>query len=239
MTSPVDPDRPDDPNGPSIDDALGLSRAVVEVAPYRPEWAELFAREAARLRAAMGDRLIAVEHVGSTSVPGLAAKPILDLAASVADLDQARGWIGDLRALGYEHREDPEIPERLYFVRGPAERRTHHLSLARADSAFWRGHLRFRDLLRADPALAADYARLKRRLAREHAGDRPAYSAAKHDFIEAALAGSDDLCPGERAVGRRIRRDIDRARRPGSIADRPDRANPKSSIPRSLDVPCP
>ncbi|HEX9939297.1 MAG TPA: GrpB family protein, partial [Longimicrobium sp.] len=77
----------EDDLSPNIDPAvLGLDRTVVRVVPYQPAWAALFAREAARLRAVLGERVLAIEHVGSTSVPGLAAKPILDLAASVPSL---------------------------------------------------------------------------------------------------------------------------------------------------------
>ncbi|HEX8907484.1 MAG TPA: GrpB family protein, partial [Longimicrobiaceae bacterium] len=165
----ADPDHP----------PLGLDRTVVRVVPHRAEWAELFAREAARLRAGLGGRVLAIEHVGSTSVPGLDAKPILDLAASVASLADARALIPALAELGYEHKDDPETPDRLYFVRGAPELRTHHLSLAEPGSRFWREHLLFRDLLRADPVLVREYANLKRELMRDHAGDRPAYQAGK------------------------------------------------------------
>lgn len=167
--------------------ALGLDRTVVRVVPHDPAWARLFAEEAARLRAALGDAVIAIEHVGSTSVPGLAAKPILDVAASVPSLADAAALVPALRRLGYEHKPDPETPERMYFVKGPPERRTHHLSLAEPGSGFWRDHLRFPDLLRADPKLAADYERLKLQLAERHRGDRPAYTAGKQAFVESAL----------------------------------------------------
>jgi len=167
--------------------ALGLDRGTVRVVPHRPAWAALFAEEAARLRAALGDRVLAIEHVGSTSVPGLAAKPILDLAASVPDLADAEALLPALAALGYQHKPDPDLPERLYLVKGPAERRTHHLSLAEPASRFWREHLRFRDLLRADATLAAEYARLKLALAERHPHDRPAYQAGKQAFIDDAL----------------------------------------------------
>jgi GrpB-like predicted nucleotidyltransferase (UPF0157 family) len=167
---------------------LGLDRTRVVVVPYDPAWPALFAEEAARLRAALGGRILSVEHVGSTSVPGLDAKPILDLMAGVESLVAAEALLPALRALGYEHKADPDIPERLYLVRGPAERRTHHLSLAEPASGFWRRQLRFRDRLRADPALAAEYARLKHALAERHPTDRLAYAAGKDPFIEAVLA---------------------------------------------------
>lgn len=164
---------------------LGLDRTRVIVVPYDPAWPTLFAEEAARLRAALDDGILAIEHVGSTSVPGLAAKPILDLMIGVESLAAAEALLPELRELEYEHKPDPEIPERLYLVRGPAERRTHHLSLAEPASAFWRQQLRFRDRLRADPALAAAYARLKRSLAERHPADRLAYAAGKQPFIDA------------------------------------------------------
>jgi len=170
--------------------ALGLDRGTVRVVPYQAAWAALFAEEAARLRAALGDQLLAIEHVGSTSVPGLAAKPILDLAASVPSLREAEALFPALSALGYQYKPDPEIPERLYLVKGSPQRRTHHLSLAEPASRFWREHLRFRDLLRADAALAAAYARLKIDLAERHPHDRPAYQAGKQAFIDAALGRS-------------------------------------------------
>lgn len=135
--------------------------------------------------------MLAIEHVGSTSVPGLAAKPILDLAAGVPNLADAEALFPALQTLGYAHKADPEIPERLYLVKGPPERRTHHLSLAEPTSRFWRGHLRFRDLLRADAALATAYARLKLALARRHPDDRPAYQDGKQAFIDAALGRAD------------------------------------------------
>jgi GrpB-like predicted nucleotidyltransferase (UPF0157 family) len=174
-----------------MDDAvLGLDRTVVRVVPYRPAWAEVFAQEAARLRAVLGDRVLAIEHVGSTSVPGLAAKPILDLAASVPSLADAIGLLPALQRLGYQHKPDPEIPERIYLVKGPPERRTHHLSLAEPGSRVWREHLLFRDALRASPALAAEYARLKLDLAQRYPTDRRAYLAGKNAFIDAVVAGA-------------------------------------------------
>ena len=167
---------------------LGLDRTRVVVVPYDPAWPALFAEEAARLRAGLGGRILSVEHVGSTSVPGMDAKPILDLMAGVESLAAAEALLPALRELGYEHKPDPGIPERIYLVRGPAERRTHHLSLAEPASAFWRQQLRFRDRLRADPALAAEYARLKHALAARHPADRLAYGAGKQPFIDAAIA---------------------------------------------------
>lgn len=196
MTRPDDDARPERVAMGDVDegdaDALGLSRAEVRVAPHHPAWARLFADEAARLRTALGNAVIDVEHIGSTSVPGLAAKPILDLAASIPSLADAPALVPALRRLGYEHKPDPEIPERMYFVKGPPERRTHHLSLAEPGSRFWRTHLGFRDRLRADPELAAAYARLKHELAARHPGDRLAYTSGKESFIRSVLRRAEE-----------------------------------------------
>ena len=184
--SPSGPPRDADPG------ALGLDRATVRVVPHHLAWAALFAEEAARLRSALGRAVTGMEHIGSTSVPGLAAKPILDFSASVLSLAGAVHLIPALERLGYQHKADPEIPERLYFVKGPPERRTHHLSLAEPGSGFWREHQRFRDLLRADPALAAGYERLKHDLAARHPGDRLAYTTGKKSFIDTAVRQPDE-----------------------------------------------
>jgi len=173
---------------------LGLDRTRVVVAPYDSAWPRLFDEEAARFRAALGDRILSIEHVGSTSIPGMDAKPILDLMVGVERLGEAERLLPALREMGYEHKADPDNPERIYLVRGPAECRTHHLSLAETTSAFWRRHLRFRDLLRADSALADEYAHLKHALAEHHRGDRPAYQDGKQSFIDGVLAR--DAAPG-------------------------------------------
>ena len=110
---------------------IGLEDGTVRLEPYDPAWESAFRTEAGRLRAALGDGILQVEHVGSTAVPGLPAKPILDLMAEVTDLDAAHRLRPAVVALGYEYRERDEIPDRLYFVLRPREGwHSHHLSLA-------------------------------------------------------------------------------------------------------------
>ena len=172
------------------DASLGLPRGTVRVVPADPRWPELFRAEADRLAAAVacaGLAPLALEHVGSTSVPGLTAKPILDLMAGLpADADW-RPYLEVCVAAGYEPRGPQGVPGRELLVLGPERARTHHLDLVEAGGTLWRERLLFRDWLRANPPLAAAYATLKRDLAARHAVDRGAYTAGKAAFIAAGV----------------------------------------------------
>lgn len=132
-----------------------------------------------------------IEHVGSTAVPGLPAKPIIDLQAAVADLACTAQVAARLTGHGWQ-LVDPDLdrrPWRGFLVKVTAGRRSAHLHLMTADSPRWGEQLAFRDALRADRALRQAYAGLKRELAARHAEDREAYSDAKGDFLRAVLAG--------------------------------------------------
>ena len=125
--------------------------------------------------------------MGSTSVPGLEAKPIIDILVGVRDLQTARACFEPLAGLGYLYA--PYLPEEMHWLCKPdPAQRTHHLHLVPFGSPRYRDELAFHDRLRADPQLAADYAALKRGLARRHPDDREAYTAAKSEFIATALS---------------------------------------------------
>jgi GrpB-like predicted nucleotidyltransferase (UPF0157 family) len=130
-----------------------------------------------------------VEHIGSTSVPGLAAKPIIDVMVAIRSLADAPACVAPLAAIGYEYVPEHEavMPERRYFRRGRGGAGTHHLHMVERSSAFWEEHLLFRDYLRAHSEAAAEYERLKRELAAAHGSDRGAYTAAKTDFIKSSV----------------------------------------------------
>jgi len=166
--------------------ALGLARLTVRLVAYDPRWPALYLRERARLQQHLGP--LPLEHVGSTSVPGLDAKPILDLMAGV-ESDAARTqMIEPLRRAGYTHGDSDVIAGRLYFRRDDeAGLRTHQLSVCAFGGRFWTEHLAFRDALRADAALAIRYLQLKRELAQRFPSDRIAYSEAKSGFVTAVL----------------------------------------------------
>ena len=160
----------------------------VRVRPYSPDWSARFEQEAAVLRVHLAPWLAGgVEHVGSTAVPGLAAKPILDMVAPVRNLDEARAAAPELAALGYRHA-DHRPQEALWFYKQPGDdhqTRTHQLHLTRHNSHLWRERLAFRDALRADPALLRDYQALKQDLSRTL--DLAAYTEGKRGFVAAVL----------------------------------------------------
>ena len=168
-------------------EALGLESGIVRLIPYDPRWPRLFEEAARDLRHALGERVLAIHHVGSTAVPGLAAKPVLDILAFVRHLEPSLELVPVLATLGYEHRPGDGIPDRHFFRRLRGTARTHHLSLAEPSS--WHGwsSLAFRDALRADPVEAAAYAALKADLARRHPIDRQTYVEGKSAFVARVL----------------------------------------------------
>ncbi len=134
---------------PNRTDMIGLKSGTVELAPHAEEWHQLFAQEEARLRDAVGEHVTAIEHVGSTSICGISAKPIIDIAVGVRELADAEKCVRPLEEMGYEYRGENGIPGRYYFIKG--EPRTHHLHMVELDSELWKNHLLFRDYLRRCP----------------------------------------------------------------------------------------
>ena len=153
---------------------------------HDPGWAADFEEEAVRVRAALGDVALRVEHVGSTSVHGLAAKPVIDIQVSVKSLTPRAPIIAPLKAIGYEHAVDPIETEHEFLSKGhdgEAARKVH-LHLCTAGSEWERRHLAFRDWLRAHPEDAGAYAHLKRELSAKHPRDIQAYVDGKTLFVE-------------------------------------------------------
>ena len=168
---------------------LGLKRGEAVVVPYDPRWVGLFEEARGELVSTLGPSILGVHHVGSTSVPGLSAKPILDLLVLVPDFDEAARLAPELGALGYEFRPEEEVPDRHFFRRPHGgDIRTHHLSLSEPGSRNERVTMGFRDALRGDPELAAAYGHLKVELAGRFLRDRPAYIEEKSVFVRQVLA---------------------------------------------------
>ena len=157
---------------------------VVEVVPYDPQWPARFAEEAAAVHAALGDTLIRIEHVGSTSVPGLAAKPIIDMLPLVHSVDELGSRIPAMAAIGYLPRGEFGLPGRCYFVKGTAYARRVHCHTYAIDHPEVERHLAFRDYLRAYPTARDAYAALKIELARQHPTDISAYMDGKDALIK-------------------------------------------------------
>ena len=166
--------------------------APIHVVPYDPSWPARFAEERAVLERVLAPWLAGpVEHIGSTAVPGLVAKPVIDIMAAVESLDASRPALAALAALSYVYF--PYREEIMHWLCKPSdELRTHHLHLVPWGSELWHERLAFRDRLRADPRVAAEYAALKEALAVEYELDREAYTDAKEPFVRRVLAGRQE-----------------------------------------------
>jgi GrpB-like predicted nucleotidyltransferase (UPF0157 family) len=163
----------------------------IVVTDYDPAWPAMFEQERAKLAAALGPLAVAIEHVGSTAVPGLAAKPIIDLLAGVRRLDDAEPHcIEALQAIGYTFMPDYRsfLPDQLFFRKGVPGPWTHHVHVMQASGPGWERRLVFRDYLRAHPDVAAAYAELKRKLAAECKDDIAAYRSGKDAFVAEVMA---------------------------------------------------
>jgi GrpB-like predicted nucleotidyltransferase (UPF0157 family) len=163
----------------------------VEIVEYDPRWPGLFDEEAKRLRAALDPSLIVgLEHFGSTSIPGLSAKPIIDILVAVRALTDAQeNFVETLRYLDYVYWADNPKKDRMFFVKGMppfGSKRSHHVHVTEPQGEMWQ-RLAFRDYLRAHPEEARTYEQLKRRLAAEHRTDREAYTDAKSAYVEAVM----------------------------------------------------
>ena len=164
---------------------LGLQSGVVEIVPYQTDWPRLYEQEKQRIIAAIGAHVLLVQHVGSTAIPGMPSKPIIDIGIAVHNFEEAQVCISPMQALGYEYKGEFGIPRRHYFIKG--EPRTHHVHMVEEDSRDWQELILFRDHLRAHPDAARDYADLKLRLASEYRTDRERYTNEKGPFIQKVL----------------------------------------------------
>jgi GrpB-like predicted nucleotidyltransferase (UPF0157 family) len=183
---------------------LGLKYGTVALAHYDPDWAKAFGAEAARLRQVPLLAACAVEHVGSTAVPGLSAKPILDIAIGCPERLRVADVIMALESIGYQYRGDAGTAGGHVLVRETTPGvRTHHVHIVELDGDQWRTYLRLRDWLRVNAEARATYDRVKQELAANHQDDRRAYTTGKAQLIAALLhsAAADSslrLRPNER-----------------------------------------
>jgi GrpB-like predicted nucleotidyltransferase (UPF0157 family) len=166
---------------------LGLESGAVRLVAYDPQWSVLFAQEAQRIRDALDARnlTLVIEHMGSTAVPGLAAKPIVDILAGWDRVEELPRLIAAVRDAGYLHRGEQGIPGREFFRRG--DPRQYHLHLTRFRGTFWADHLAFRDLLRREADVAGAYDALKHVLAEKYPRNREAYIDGKTEFVQEML----------------------------------------------------
>lgn len=166
---------------------IGLSRGIVKLSPYTDQWKNEFNKEKELLNSTVGDHVLAIEHVGSTSIEGLDAKPIIDIAMGVKSLDTVNDFRELLESIGYNYRGDGGIEGRVLFAKGSEELRTHHLHIEVLNSNIWENHIYFRDYLRLHMEYIDEYSKLKNELALKFADDRGAYTKEKDKFISMVL----------------------------------------------------
>jgi GrpB-like predicted nucleotidyltransferase (UPF0157 family) len=160
----------------------------IEIVDYDASWPRLFEEERAVIeRALPPGQILAIEHAGSTAIPGLAAKPIIDIFIAVASIEVARDTlVAPIEAIGYVHWAENPDRTRMFFVKGMppyGERRTHHIHIVEPRSGRWRSVLAFRDYLRGHPDEIERYRQLKLDLAQRHRSDREAYTRAKASYV--------------------------------------------------------
>lgn len=178
-----------------MDDQDSLAAAIHEgvvLHAYDPAWPARFTQERERLLGLGADVFIDVQHIGSTAVPGMPAKPIIDLLAGVASMAVARGLAERVAGWGYTGSAEfnATLADRQWFMRHANGHRTHHLHVVVHGEAAWQDRLRFRDVLRADAGIAARYVELKQQLAQAQAADREAYTQGKEGFVRKVLEGA-------------------------------------------------
>jgi GrpB-like predicted nucleotidyltransferase (UPF0157 family) len=169
---------------------------VIEIVSYDPAWPQRFAELGADLRRALGDVALRIDHIGSTAVPGLAAKPIIDVQVSVASFEPLAAFKAPLEGLGYVFRADNTERTKRYFREPPGACRTH-IHVRRAGSFSEQFPLLFREYLRTHRADAAEYAALKNHLAQRHLENRHAYTEAKQPFTWEVIRRADEWAQQE------------------------------------------
>jgi GrpB-like predicted nucleotidyltransferase (UPF0157 family) len=167
---------------------LGQHKRVFELVPYQSAWIDHFGREADRIRSALGDKALQIVHIGSTSIPGMAAKPIIDIMVAVEKLTQSSDLVLALDGIGYDYFPVDTVAGRMFFAREiRPEIRTHHLNLAQKGSEFWENQLLFRDYLRENDQLASEYIRLKKDFAEYYARTNHLDREWKSEFVAKVL----------------------------------------------------
>ena len=166
---------------------IGLKRGVVELKPYNPKWKELYVQESKIISSQISDFLVDIQHIGSTAIPGIMAKPIIDIAVAINSLENIGKIIEPLREIGFIYRGEQGIPDRHLFIKGGEEFRTHHMHVMHNSHYEWKKHILFRDYLINHPEEVKKYSELKKRLEKQFKEDRESYTESKSEFIEGIL----------------------------------------------------
>ena len=167
------------------DDILGVQYGTVRLREYTDEWSNYFESEKGRIIKVIGDKVLVVDHIGSTAIPGMLAKPIIDVLIGMETVDYVSSCIKSLEGIGYTYKGEYGLPGRHFFLRGDPIK--YHLHIMKRDSDLWRNNIIFRDFLRNNQDAAQRYSEIKRELAERFKYDRDSYTSSKAPFIESIL----------------------------------------------------
>ncbi len=156
----------------------------IKVVPHDPNWPELFQAEADKLIGILGQEIVAIHHIGSTVIPNISAKPIVDILVTVHDIEKIDQFGEEMIELGYRPQGEFGIPGRRFFIKGSDANRTHHAHIFQTGNPEIERHLNFRDYLIAHPEEAQTYSRLKHELTRKFSEDIESYMEGKDGFIK-------------------------------------------------------
>jgi len=163
---------------------IGLKRGMVVLRTHNPQWEELFKQEKELISSAIADFLIDIQHIGSTAIPNIVAKPIIDIAVAIDSLDNIEKIIPSLENISFIYRGEQGIPDRHLFVKGGENVRTHHLHVMQKGHYEWDKHILFRDYLKKHPNDAKQYSELKQKLFLKYGNDREKYTEGKSEVIQ-------------------------------------------------------
>ena len=167
---------------------IGLKRGVVKIVRHRTEWAELYDAEAENLKNCLRELAVDIQHVGSTAVPGLISKPIIDIAIAVTSRSDIAAVVKRLLTIGYIDRSDQGASGGYLLVKeSEPDVRTFHIHVVEKSDVQWRNYIIFRDCLRRDANTRKEYAKLKKNLAVKYPKDRESYTGGKAQFIRDVL----------------------------------------------------
>ena len=163
---------------------IGLKRGTVKLIRYNPKWRQSFQYEQKKLSKVFGRDALEIQHVGSTAIPEILAKPIIDIALIVPSLRKAKSYEIKLKEIGYEMKKNDTRKERLFFTKGPEEKRTHYLHIGEIGSGYAEDMILFRDYLCNHKNTAREYSELKAKLAEKYKNTREIYTAKKEKLVK-------------------------------------------------------
>ncbi len=163
---------------------IGLKRGIVSLSSHNKNWSSIFESEKNKILKVLGNKVIDIQHIGSTSISRILAKPVIDMAVGMKSLKNGKQIIKKMGDAGYFYRPKyGRTDQHILFAKGNEDKRTHYIHIMKYNGVIWKRDLKFRDYLRNNPKKAKEYENLKKKLAKKYPNNRPLYTEAKTNFI--------------------------------------------------------